>query len=109
MQSAENEDESVVERAMRRAIYPDVACGYRYETGGLLRNLRESCSHAKVRDYHAQMYRPDNTAIIVAGQIDAREVIHTLERFEQKILSKVRTILFCFYSFPFLLTRFKVC
>ncbi len=33
MQSVENEDENVVQRAMHRAIYPNENCGYRYETG----------------------------------------------------------------------------
>ena len=35
------------------------------------------------------MYRSDNMAIICAGQIEASEVIKVLEKFEQKILSKV--------------------
>lgn len=86
MQSVENEDETVVQRAMHRAIYPNENCGYRYETGGILKNLRESTSHKKVCDYHKKMYRPDNMAIIIAGQIDPNEIIQVLEKFEEKIL-----------------------
>lgn len=86
MQSVENEDENVVQRAMHRAIYPNENCGYRYETGGVLKNLRESISHQKVCDYHQKMYRPDNMALIIAGQIDAEEIIEVLEKFEEKIL-----------------------
>lgn len=87
MQGVENEDENVVQRAMHRTIYPNENCGYRYETGGILKNLRESTSHKKVCDYHNKMYRPDNMAIIVAGQIDSDEIIKVLEKFEEKILA----------------------
>ncbi len=89
MQSVENEDETIVERAIHRSIYPNADCGYRYETGGILKNLRESTSHEKVVNYHRKMYRADNMAIICAGLIDAEEVIQVLEKFERKILSQV--------------------
>lgn len=89
MQSVEIEDENIVERALHRAMYPDDECGYRYETGGVLHNLRTSCSHAKVVDYHKKMYRADNLAIVVAGQINDEEIIECLSKFEEKILSKV--------------------
>ena len=89
MQSVEMEDENIVERAMHRAMYPDAECGYRYETGGVLHNLRASCSHKKVVDYHKQMYRASNLAVIVAGQLDDAELIEVLAKFEEKILSKV--------------------
>ena len=89
MQSVENEDETVVERAVHRALYSNADCGYRFETGGLLKNLRESTSHRKVVEFHRRMYRPDNMAIVCAGMLEAQEVIEVLERFEDKILSKV--------------------
>ena len=92
MQSVENEDETVVERAVHRAIYPTLKCGYRYETGGMLKNLRETTSHQKVCNYHKSMYRPDNMAIVIAGQIEAEEVIECLEKFEEKILGKVKNL-----------------
>ena len=34
---------------MLRAMYPG-HCGYKSETGGIMKNLRESCSHTKVRE-----------------------------------------------------------
>ncbi len=54
--------------------------------GGILKNLRESTSHKKVCEYHKKMYRPDNMAIIIAGQIDPEEIIQVLLEFENKIL-----------------------
>ena len=106
MQSVENEEENVVERAVHRLIYPNADCGYRYETGGILKNLRTSTSHRKVRDYHELMYRPDNMAIIVVGQIECDEVIGVLSQFEKKILAKVPNTNFCllFYVLFFFFT-----
>jgi Zn-dependent M16 (insulinase) family peptidase len=88
MQSCENENDSVVQKAILRRLYPDLACPYRYETGGILRNLRESTSHEKVKQYHQKLYRPNNAAIIVLGQIEPSELIETLEKFEEKILAR---------------------
>lgn len=94
MQSVEMEDENIVERAIHRAMYLDSDCGYRYETGGVLHNLRTSCSHKKVVAYHKKMYRADNLAIVVTGQINEEELIEVLGKFEEKILSKVEQIYF---------------
>ena len=47
MQSRENSGESRVHLALLRAMYPG-NCGYRYETGGIMHNLRVSTSHVKV-------------------------------------------------------------
>jgi len=50
MQSRENSGESRSHLAMLRAMYPG-DCGYKYETGGIMHNLRTSTSHAKVPTY----------------------------------------------------------
>ena len=89
MLGVENEDENIVERALHRLLYPNERCGYKYETGGILKNLRESTSHEKVTAYHRKMYRPENAAVIVAGQIEPHELIKVLETFEEKLLKKV--------------------
>ena len=88
MQSCENENESVIQKALLRRLYPDADCPYRFETGGILKNLRESTSHEKVKSYHQKLYKPNHAAIVVIGQIEPSEIIETLEKFEEKILSK---------------------
>ncbi len=88
MQSCENENDSVVQKALLRRLYPDLDCPYRYETGGILKNLRESTSHEKVKNYHQKLYKTNNAAIIVIGQIEPNEIIEVLEKFEEKMLSK---------------------
>ena len=47
MQARENSGESRTHLALLRAMYPG-ECGYKSETGGIMRNLRESTSHDKV-------------------------------------------------------------
>ena len=47
MQARENSGESRTHLEMLRAMYPG-HCGYKSETGGIMKNLRESCSHTKV-------------------------------------------------------------
>lgn len=51
MQACENEGDSRCRRAVMRALYPEPS-GYRWETGGIMENLRTSCSHEKVCRYH---------------------------------------------------------
>lgn len=48
MQARENTGESQCMMSVSRAIYP-APSGYRYETGGLMKNLRESTTNKKVR------------------------------------------------------------
>lgn len=47
MQARENSGESLCHLNMLRSMYPG-KCGYKSETGGIMKNLRESTSHHKV-------------------------------------------------------------
>ena len=53
-----------------------------------MKNLRESTTNEKVRDYHKEFYRPENLWLIVAGKIEIPAVINALAPIEEKILSK---------------------
>ena len=81
MQGRENSGESLVHLAMVRAMYPG-HCGYKSETGGIMANLRDSTTNAKVRDYHKQFYRPENLGLIITGQVEAEQVFAALEEME---------------------------
>ncbi|XP_027214952.2 uncharacterized protein C05D11.1 isoform X2 [Penaeus vannamei] len=87
MQARENTDSDRCYRAMLRAMYPHPS-GYRSETGGIMKNLRESTSNEKIRKYHHEFYRPENLNIIITGQVEPEEVFSALEGIEQKILRK---------------------
>lgn len=87
MQGRENSAESRLHLAVARNIYPG-RCGYSSETGGIMKNLRESTNNTKVRSYHKELYRPENLKIIVTGQINPQDVFKALEPLEFQILSK---------------------
>ncbi|CAL1295066.1 unnamed protein product [Larinioides sclopetarius] len=84
MQTRENSGESLCHLAMLRSMYPG-HCGYKSETGGLMKNLRESTTNGKVRAYHKEFYRPENLCIIIVGQINAEKVFEALEPVEERI------------------------
>lgn len=48
MQGCENAAENKIYLTMARALYPG-ECGYSSQTGGIMKNLRESCNNTKVR------------------------------------------------------------
>lgn len=50
MQGRENSGESRVHLSMARAMYPG-DCGYSAETGGIMKNLRESTTNEKVNTH----------------------------------------------------------
>ncbi|GFX44862.1 uncharacterized protein C05D11.1 [Trichonephila clavipes] len=52
MQTRENSGESLCHLAMLRSMYPGL-CGYKSETGGLLKNLRESTTNEKAKKLSA--------------------------------------------------------
>ncbi|XP_063241639.1 uncharacterized protein C05D11.1-like [Bacillus rossius redtenbacheri] len=87
MQGRENTGESRSYLAMLRAMYPG-KCGYKSETGGIMKNLRESTNNTKVRNYHREFYRPENLTLIIAGQVKPDQVFQALQPVEDKIVSK---------------------
>lgn len=88
MQGRENTGESRANYKLMQLAYAN--CGYSSETGGIMHNLRTSTSNEKVRQYHAEFYRPENLTIVIAGQVDIDEIAKALEPLEQRILAKVK-------------------
>ncbi|XP_031560013.1 uncharacterized protein C05D11.1-like [Actinia tenebrosa] len=87
MQARENSGRSRTHLKLLRNLYPG-HCGLKSETGGIMANLRTSCSHQKVCDYHRQFYRPENLCVIITGMVDPDKVFEAITPFEDKILSK---------------------
>ena len=77
MQGCENDGSSLVDRAVLELLYPEG--GYSAETGGKLANLRR-LTNAQVRRYHAENYRPDNTAFIVSGMVSEAAFLAALSQ-----------------------------
>ncbi|XP_050528273.1 uncharacterized protein C05D11.1-like [Daktulosphaira vitifoliae] len=87
MQGRENTAESIVSRSLLKKMYPGV-CGYKSETGGIMKNLRESTTNEKIRKYHHAYYRPENLLLLVTGKVDHSSLFNSLEPVIQKILLK---------------------
>ena len=76
-------------RAWSHGIYgPTFIPSYHVETGGKLKNLRESTTIEKVRAYHKSYYRPENLYLIITGNIGSEDILSALEPVEEKILRK---------------------
>jgi Zn-dependent M16 (insulinase) family peptidase len=50
MQGRENSSDSIVGRSLLQHLYPG-KCGYKSETGGIMKNLRESTTNENVIKY----------------------------------------------------------
>ncbi|XP_076754478.1 uncharacterized protein C05D11.1 [Xylocopa sonorina] len=87
MQGKENIGEYLVYVELSRAIFPG-KCGYKSIVGGALKNLRESTTNEKVKQYHQQFYRPENLTIVITGQVKHADVFKALQTIEKKIISK---------------------
>jgi Zn-dependent M16 (insulinase) family peptidase len=83
MQARENTSYSVTSYELHQLCFPD--SGYRSETGGRLRELRESCSHAKVAAYHRQCYRPSGVRLVVVGDVPQERLLATCEVIQANI------------------------
>ena len=84
MQARENNAFSRNDRAQRSAVFTS-DCGYTWETGGMMKNLRTSCSNEKVRAYHKKFYRPENLDIIISGQIELEAVFKAVLPIEERV------------------------
>nr|CAD7268641.1 unnamed protein product [Timema shepardi] len=62
MQGRENTGESLSYLALLRAMYPG-HCGYKSETGGVMKNLRESCNNTKVRGNEYSLSLPTHPPV----------------------------------------------
>ncbi|XP_060831851.1 uncharacterized protein C05D11.1-like [Bombus pascuorum] len=87
MQGKENIGEYLVYVELFRAMFPG-RCGYKSIVGGALKNLRESTTNEKVRQYHQEFYRPENLTIVITGQVKHADVFKALQIIEKKIISK---------------------
>lgn len=50
------------------------------QTGGKLKNLRESTTIEKIRDYHEKYYRTENMHVTVAGRVPPDQLFEALDR-----------------------------
>lgn len=87
MQGVQNTQESLMNEEARMMLYPE-GTGFRYETGGLMEALRV-LSTERIREFHREMYQPKNLCVVIVGTVDHKELLETLEKFEDGVVGEV--------------------
>ena len=84
MQARENNAESREEHAIQEAVFKN-NCGYKWETGGIMKNLRTTCSNEKVCAFHKKYYRPENLNVIICGEIEVQNVFEAVSSVDERL------------------------
>lgn len=87
MQGIQNTASELIELEAKRIMYPE-GVGFRYETGGMLEQLR-ALSADRIREFHREMYQPKNLCVALFGEIDHEDLLDKLEQFESTILGDI--------------------
>ncbi|CAG8970962.1 hypothetical protein HYALB_00000943 [Hymenoscyphus albidus] len=87
MQGVQNTGGEIMDIRARRLLYPENV-GFRYETGGLMENLRVLTAD-RIRAFHKEMYQPKNLCLVLVGEIDQDELLQILEEFEDSIIDDI--------------------
>lgn len=93
MQDHESEMDSIIDRKIKDLTYPRNN-PYAVDTGGRLKNLRESCNLEKVRAYHKKFYHLSNMIVTVCGKVDHDKLLNIVEQVEKEHIGTIPT------SFP---------
>ncbi|KAF2003470.1 zinc metalloprotease-like protein [Amniculicola lignicola CBS 123094] len=87
MQGRQNLQGDLMELQMRRLLYPE-GDGFRYETGGLMENLRVLTAE-RIRKFHQDMYQPKNVRVVLIGEVDHDNLLDILDKFEDGVVDHV--------------------
>jgi Zn-dependent M16 (insulinase) family peptidase len=87
MQGVQNTGGEIMDIKARRLLYPDNV-GFRYETGGLMENLRVLTAD-RIRAFHKEMYQPKNLCLVLIGEVDQDNLLEILDEFEDSILADI--------------------
>ncbi len=91
MQGVQNNGGELMDLAARRLIYPENV-GFRYETGGMMEQLREKLTADRIREFHKEMYQPKNLCLVIVGEVEHDNLKAILDKFEETILDDVPKI-----------------
>ncbi|EGD96692.1 zinc metalloprotease [Trichophyton tonsurans CBS 112818] len=84
MQSFQNDSLYRADICGRRLLYP-AGVGFRYETGGMIENLRV-LTPDQIREFHREMYQPKNLCLVITGEIDHKNLCEILHKLEDTIM-----------------------
>ena len=83
MQGVQNTQAELMELRGKRIMYPR-EIGFRYETGGMMEQLRVLTAD-RIRQFHRDMYQPQNLCLLITGAVDHKHLLSTLEAFEDSV------------------------
>lgn len=83
MQSYENTEDTVMVAEMQRLLYEPTS-GYATNTGGMLSALRKLES-STIKQYHRDVYRPDNLSIVVSGSLEPQQLLSVIGKFDSEL------------------------
>ncbi|KAI1658966.1 Metalloenzyme, LuxS/M16 peptidase-like protein [Daldinia decipiens] len=83
MQGVQYSSAEIMDIKARRLLYPENV-GFRYETGGMMENLRV-LTPERIRNFHREMYQPRNMCIIIVGEVDHDNLLTILDQFEEGV------------------------
>lgn len=87
MQGVQNTASELIELQSKRILYPE-GVGYRYETGGMMEQLRVLTAD-RIREFHRDMYQPKNLCVAIMGEVNHKELLEILDGFETSILPDI--------------------
>ncbi|RDW74089.1 hypothetical protein BP5796_07531 [Coleophoma crateriformis] len=87
MQGVQNNGGEIMDIRARQLLYPE-GVGFRYETGGLMEQLRVLTAE-RIRAFHREMYQPKNLCLVLIGEIDHDQLFEILDSFEESILDDI--------------------
>jgi Zn-dependent M16 (insulinase) family peptidase len=87
MQGIQNTGGELMDLQARRLLYPE-GIGYRYETGGMMEQLRVLTAD-RIRAFHKEMYQPKNLCLVLVGEVDHDNLLDILDDFESSILDDI--------------------
>ncbi|KAL8874662.1 MAG: hypothetical protein Q9174_000002 [Haloplaca sp. 1 TL-2023] len=87
MQGVQNTQGELMDLTSKRLLYSD-AIGYRYETGGMMEQLRVLTAD-RIRQFHRDMYQPKNLCLVIVGDVNHENLLDILETFEKNILDDI--------------------
>ncbi|PMD34524.1 zinc metalloprotease-like protein [Hyaloscypha variabilis F] len=87
MQGVQNNGGEIMDLRARRLLYPGNV-GFRYETGGLMENLRVLTAD-RIRAFHKEMYQPKNLCLVLVGEVDEDHLLQILDDFEDGVLDDI--------------------
>ncbi|KAF2757265.1 metallopeptidase [Pseudovirgaria hyperparasitica] len=90
MQGVQNNQAELMELHARRIMYPE-GDGFRYETGGMMEQLRVLTAD-RIREFHKVMYQPKNLCLILVGEINHESLLDILDTFEDGALDDLPPI-----------------